>query len=322
MGRYIVRRLAWAILVMVLVSFLTYVIYVVMPPLDPTEIFTHGQRTQRASQLIREQFGLNRSLWGQYTTFARHLFLGDRWGWPGLGYSFYTRSSLRPILLGRMVITAQLVGGAALVWLGLGIPVGILSALHPRSVRDRLAMGAALVAVSTPVFWLGLLFLYVFWYRLRWAPGTGYTPIGTFGFWSWLGHWILPWTVLAVLFAAFYARMSRANMIEVLGEDFIRTARGKGLSERRVTMVHALRASVTPLITMFGMDVGTLLGGAIITERVFNLQGMGSYAVDSVTRGDLFALADISLMAAFFITIMNLIVDVMYAALDPRVRYR
>jgi peptide/nickel transport system permease protein len=321
MGRYIVKRLAWTILVMLFVSFLTYVIYVVMPSADPTEIFTHGQRTARASLLMREQFGLNRSLWAQYATFTTHVFLGDRWGWPGLGYSFYTRSSLRPILLGRMVITAQLVAGAALVWLGLGISAGILSALHPRSVRDRLAMGFSLVAISTPVFWLGLLFLYVFWYRLRWAPDSGYAPIGTFGFWAWLAHWILPWIVLALLFAAFYARMSRANMIEVLGEDFIRTARGKGLSERRVTM-HAMRASVTPLVTMFGMDVGTLLGGAIITERVFNLQGLGSYAVDSVTRGDLFALADISLIAAFFITIMNLVVDILYAALDPRVRYR
>jgi peptide/nickel transport system permease protein len=170
------------------------------------------------------------------------------------------------------------------------------------------------------VFWLGLMFLYIFWFKLKIASGTGYISIGT-SFLSWLNHLIMPWVVLALLFAAFYARMSRGNLIETMTEDYIRTARAKGLSETRVVMKHGLRASLTPVVTMFGMDLGSLLGGAIITETVFNLQGLGRLAVDSVNQLDLYALLDITILAAFFVTMANLIVDIVYAYLDPRVRY-
>jgi peptide/nickel transport system permease protein len=170
------------------------------------------------------------------------------------------------------------------------------------------------------VFFVGPLALYVFWYKLQWLPGTGFYPISD-GLGEWFAHMIMPWTVLALAFAATYARMSRANLIERMGEDYIRTARAKGLSERRVVLKHGLRSSLTPLVTMLGLDLGGLLGGAIITETVFNLPGIGQYAVQSVFSADFYAILDVTIIAAFFVTMANLVVDVVYAFLDPRVRY-
>jgi peptide/nickel transport system permease protein len=181
-------------------------------------------------------------------------------------------------------------------------------------------MGFALFGVSAPVFWLGLMALFIFWQHLHWTLGTGYVAV-THNPGEWFGHMILPWCVLALLFAAFYARMVRGNLLETLGEDYIRTARAKGLSERKVIGKHALRASLTPVITMFGMDFGLLLGGAIITESVFNLPGLGQYVVNAVRGGDLPTVLDVTVIAALGVTFMNLIVDVVYAFLDPRVRY-
>jgi peptide/nickel transport system permease protein len=182
-------------------------------------------------------------------------------------------------------------------------------------------MGFALFGVSTPVFFLGPVMLYIFWFKLGWLPGSGFYPISQYGFTEWFLHMIMPWTVLALAYAAFYARMTRGNLIEAMGEDYIRTARAKGLSERRVVMKHGLRASLTPIVTILGLDLGGLLGGALITETVFNLQGLGNYAVRSVFAGDLYAILDVTLIAAFFITFANLVVDIIYAFLDPRVRY-
>ena len=320
MGRYIIRRLIWVIFVLLFVSLLTYLIFFIMPPTDPAVNFAGRQPTKETIEEVRRQFGLDKPWYVQYGLFVKRIFLGDEYGWPGLGFSFNTRSALKPIILDRMIVTLQLALGAAVVWLALGIPIGILSALKPRSIFDRIAMGFALFGVSAPVFWLGLIFLYVFWFKLRIAAGTGYYPIGE-GFFTWLNHFIMPWIVLALLFAAFYARMSRGNLIETMGEDYIRTARAKGLPERRVVLKHGLRASLTPVVTMFGMDLGTLLGGAVITETVFNLQGLGRYAISSVFDGDLYAIVDVTLIAAIFIVLMNLLVDVIYAFLDPRVRY-
>ena len=181
-------------------------------------------------------------------------------------------------------------------------------------------MGFALFGVSAPVFWLGLVGLYIFWYKLQIAPGTGYFPLGEDPF-QWFVHMLMPWFVLALLFAAFYARMVRGNMIEVMSEDYIRTARAKGLSERTVVVRHGLRSGLTPIVTMFGLDFGQLIGGAIVTERVFNLPGLGSYTVQAVGRGDLPVVLGITVFAALGITIMNLLVDIAYAYLDPRVRY-
>ncbi len=320
MIRYIIRRLMWVFVTLLIITFITYVIFFVMPPTDPAVNFAGKQPTPELVAQVKEQFGLDKPLLIQYGGFVQRIFTGDEWGWPGLGFSFTTRSELKPIIFDRMLVTIQLAIGAAIMWLLIGIPIGILSALKPRSVFDRAAMGFALFGVSAPVFFVGPVALYIFWFKLQWLPGTGFVPF-TDSPSQWFLHMIMPWTVLALAFAAFYARMSRANLIEKMGEDYIRTARAKGLSERRVVLKHGLRASLTPLVTLLGLDLGGLLGGAIITETVFNLPGIGNYAVQSVFSGDLYAILDVTLIAAFFITFANLIVDVVYAFLDPRVRY-
>jgi peptide/nickel transport system permease protein len=321
MGRYIVRRLIWVVFVLLVITFISYFIFFVMPSTDPAIIFAGRQPTPDLVAEVRHQFGLDHPWPVQYALFVKRIFLGDEYGWPGLGFSFNTRSPLKPIIFDRLLVTMQLALGAAVVWLLVGIPIGILSALKPRSIFDRLAMGFALFGVSAPVFFLGPLFLYLFWFKLGILPGSGYYAIGVYGVWPWFSHFIMPWTVLALLYAAFYARMTRANLIETMGQDYIRTARAKGLSERSVILKHGLRASLTPVVTMFGLDLGGLLGGAFITETVFNLPGLGAYAIKSVGSGDLYAILDITIIAGFFITFMNLIVDVLYAFLDPRVRF-
>ena len=321
MGRYIGRRALWAVVVLVIMTTITFVIYFVMPPnASVYESFTHGAETTRASELTKESLGLDRPMIVQYGLFMKHLFLGDRFGWPGMWMSFQTRTALKPIIASRAIVTIQLALGAALIWLLIGIPLGVVSALKPRSKADRLSMGFALVAASTPVFFLGLAVLYVLWFKLGIIPGAGYVSMAD-GFLPWLGHMITPWFVLAMLFAAYYARMSRASMIEALGEDYVQTARGKGLSERRVIFRHAFRSAMLPLVTMFGMDLGALFGGAVITETVFNLPGLGAYSVQAVHHADLYAVLDITVVVAISITLMNLLVDIAYAWLDPRIRY-
>jgi peptide/nickel transport system permease protein len=321
MGRYIIRRLLWVALVLLVIVLITYTIFFVLPSTDPAITFAGKQPTPEHVAEVRRQFGLDKPLLVQVGLFIKRVFMGDQYGWPGLGFSFYTRSALKPIILSRMSVTIQLAVGAALTWLLFGIPIGILSALRPRSLFDRLAMGFALIGVSAPVFFLGPVFLYIFWFKLGVAPGSGYYSIGQYGVVPWFQHFIMPWVVLALLYAAFYARMTRANLIETMGQDYIRTARAKGLSESRVVLRHGLRASLTPLVTMFGLDFGALLGGAFITETVFNLPGIGAYAIKSVFSGDFYAILDVTLIAAFFITIANVVVDIVYAFLDPRVRY-
>lgn len=321
MLRYIVRRLLWVFVTLLLITLITYLIFFVMPPTKPEVNFAGKQPTPELVAEVRRQFGLDKPVIVQYGLFAKRIFLGDEYGWPGLGFSFTTRDALKPIIFDRLLVTLQLAIGAAILWLLVGIPIGILSALRPRSVFDRAAMGFALFGVSTPVFFLGPVLLYIFWFKLGWLPGSGFYSIGQYGFEEWFMHMIMPWSVLALAFAAFYARMTRGNLIEAMGEDYIRTARAKGLSERRVVMKHGLRASLTPIVTILGLDLGALLGGALITETVFNLPGLGAFAVKSVFSGDLYAILDVTLIAAFFITFANLVVDVVYAFLDPRVRY-
>ena len=320
MTRYIIRRLLWVGLVVVLIVFLAYVIFFLMPPVDPARAFAGKRPTPEVLETLREQFGLDRPFYVQFGLFVKRLAFGDEYGWPGFGFSYATRSPVREELFQRALVTIQLSLGAAVVWLLMGIPIGILSAIKRRTFVDRFAMGFALFGVSAPVFWLGLMFLYIFWQKLGIAAGTGYVPFGENPL-TWLNHMIMPWVVLALLFAAFYARMVRGNLIETMGEDYIRTARAKGLSERRVIVRHGLRASLTPVVTMFGLDVGTLLGGAIITETVFNMPGLGTYVVRSVFQGDLPATLGVVVLGALAVSVMNLIVDIVYAYLDPRVRY-
>jgi peptide/nickel transport system permease protein len=319
-ARYVVRRLLWVILVVLVVTLVTFAIFFVMPPSDPAVAFAGKQPTPELIAEARHQFGLDKPLYYQYGLFVKHLFLGDQYGWPGLGFSYNDRVPVKDQLFERAGVTFQLAAGGAIVWLLLGIPIGIISALRPRSPVDRAAMGFALFGVSAPVFWLGLMFLLIFWQKLGIAPGTGYVPFRENPA-QWFGHLIMPWIVLALLYAAFYARMVRANLIETMGEDYIRTARAKGLAERAVVGKHGLRASLTPVVTMFGVDFATLLGGAVITETVFNLPGMGAWAVQAAYSADLPVVLGVTVIAAFLIAFFSLIVDIVYAYLDPRVRY-
>jgi peptide/nickel transport system permease protein len=320
MWRYIVRRLLWAAVVVLVITFLTFLIFFVMPPTDPSLLFAGKAPTPQIIAEVRRQFGLDKPLYAQYGSWVARFFTGDQYGWPGLGFSFATRSSIRDLLFDRLPNTIQLAVGAALVWLCIGIPIGIVSAVKRRSLLDRLSMLFALFFVSAPVFWLGQLALYFFWFKLRWSPGSGYQPLSA-GFGAWFGHMILPWIVLAMLFAAFYARMTRGNMLETMGQDYIRTARVKGLPEWKVILKHGLRSSLTPVVTLLGVDLGGLIGGAVITETVFNLQGVGQWAVQSVFTGDIPAILAVVFVAALTVTLLSLVVDIVYAYLDPRVRY-
>lgn len=320
MGRYIARRLLWVVLVVVLVTFFTFVIFFVIPPIDPAILFAGRAPSERLIAQVREAFGLDQPFWVQYGLFLKRIFLGDEYGWPGFGLSFVTRSPIREQFLDRTFVTAQLAIGGAVVWLVLGVFIGITSALKRGQWQDRVSMGFALFGVSAPVFWLGLMALYIFWEKLHWLPGTGYVPLSEDPS-QWFLHFLLPWVVLALLFAAFYARMVRGSLLESFGQDWMRTARAKGLSERKVVYKHGLRASLTPVVSMFGVDLGTLLGGAIITETVFNLPGLGTYVVRSVQSGDIPVIMDVVVFAGLAVALMSLIADILYAMLDPRVRY-
>jgi peptide/nickel transport system permease protein len=320
MWRYIVRRLLWLVVVLLVITAVTYVMFFVLPSVNPAVMFAGKQPTPAVVAQLKQEFGLDRPVWEQYLLFLRHVLLGDQYGWPGLGFSFVTRTSVKSLIASRLVVTTTLAVGAAIVWLAIGLPVGIVSAVRPRTILDRVAMGTALFFVSAPVFWLGLVCLWLFWYKLGIAPGTGYYSPSQYGLFAWLEHMIMPWIVLALGYAAFYARMMRGRLAEAMGEDFIRTARAKGIPEGRVIFLHGVRASLTAVVTMFGMDLGALFGATIITEIVFNLQGIGQLAVSSVFTGDLPVILAVTLVASFAITLANVLVDVTYAYLDPRVR--
>jgi peptide/nickel transport system permease protein len=320
MTGYIVRRLIGVVVVLLVITAVTFTIFFVMPSVNPAVMFAGKQPTPELIAQVKHEFGLDKPAWQQYLLFVKHVFLGDRYGWPGFGFSFVTRESVRSQLWGRIIVTATLAFGAALLWLAIGVPIGIISAIKEGSLLDKASMGVALFFVSAPVFWIGLMFLWLFWFKLGIAAGTGYYGPTQYGVFTWLDHMLLPWIVLALVEAAWYARMTRAGLLETMNEDYIRTARAKGLPERTVVLKHGLRASLVPVVTMFGMDLGLLFSGAIIVETVFNLQGIGQWAVQSVFTGDLPVILAVTLVASFAITIMNLLVDIAYAYMDPRVR--
>jgi peptide/nickel transport system permease protein len=241
-----------------------------------------------------------------------------------LGYSFYHDQSVNSILAAAFPITLSLVIGSAILWVVMGVLSGVISAVRSRSLADRAFTGLALFFYSMPTFVLGLLFLLFFYFELTihglaLFPGSGYTPFTTNPF-EWFRGLILPWFTLALVSAATYTRLTRGSMLDVMGEDYIRTARAKGLTERRVIFRHSLRAALTPIVTQFGLDVGILLGGAVITEQVFALPGLGFTAVQAITQQDLPVIIGVVIVAATAVVIANIVVDAFYAVLDPRVR--
>jgi peptide/nickel transport system permease protein len=264
----------------------------------------------------------------QYGRFAKSIILGADYSTgpttvhcpaPCFGYSFLTQNPVWPDLTDRLTVTISLAIGGALIWLLAGVATGVLSALRKGSFFDRAAMGVALAGVSLPIFFTGLLSLSIFSYGLGWtAPGGSYEPF-TSNPAQWAHDLLLPWITLAFLFSASYARLTRAGMLETMSEDYIRTARAKGLPERTVVFKHGLRSALTPILTIFGLDLGLLLGGAILTESTYSLPGIGKYAVDAIKTNDLPKVLGVTLVASIFIIAANLIVDIVYAVIDPRV---
>jgi len=310
------------ILVLFVVSLLTFLIFVKLPAGDPARRAVGRTTTPEQIEAARVAFGLDKPIWVQYGRFAKGLI-----PWPGLFLSedvYYSYGNFVPVkeeIFRRLPVTVTLAVGAAILWLLLGIPIGIVSAIKRGTFWDRAGMLFALIGVSLPVFWLGQLLLYFFWFKLQVAPASGLEINATI--WESIasGRFILPWITLSVTSAAFYARMVRGNLIETMSEDYIRTARAKGLGERRVIFRHGLRGALTPVVTMLGLDLGGLLGGAFITETLFALPGIGQLAVKSIETQDFPMVMGVTVLGALFIAFANLIVDVVYAFLDPRVRY-
>ena len=317
------------------VSVVTFAIFFLVPRLAGATADDMASRyagkTANAAQLheLAQKLGFLDPIYVQYGRFAKAILLGADYNTgpvtvhcpaPCFGYSFLTQNPVWPDLTDRLAVTVSLAIGAAILWAVSGVAVGLLSALRKGSIFDRSAMAIALAGVSLPIFFTGLLSLAIFSYKLHWtAPGGAYTPF-TQNPMQWAHDLLLPWVTLAFLFSAAYARLTRAGMLETMGEDYIRTARAKGLPERTVVFRHGLRAAVSPILTIFGLDLGLLLGGAILTESTYSLPGIGKYAVDAIVSNDLPKVLGVTLVGAFFIIFANLVVDLLYAVIDPRVR--
>jgi peptide/nickel transport system permease protein len=332
---YIIRRLIAAAALLVLVSMITFSIFYLVPrwagasPETLATRYVGRAATADTVHLTAVRLGFYDPIWVQYGHWAKSVVTGSNFDMgaetvhcpaPCLGYSFITRQPVWPELLERMPVTLSLAAGAALLWATFGIAIGVLSALRRGSVFDRAAMTVALGGVSLPIFFTGLVSLAFLSYRWHiFATGGSYTPLlQNPALWAY--DLLLPWATLALLFSAQYARLTRAGMLETMNEDYIRTARAKGLPERTVVVKHGLRGALTPLLTIFGLDLGLLLGGAVLTEKTFSLNGLGKYAYDGIIANDLPKVLGVTLLAGFFIVIANLVVDLLYAVVDPRVR--
>ena len=319
MTRYILGRLLWMCVLLFVVSLLTFVVFYLLPSADPAVLRAGRFPTEEVVAGIRESLGLDRPWYVQYGEFLKNLLFHF-----DFGFSYQTNESVRVTIIERLPATISLALGGLVVWMTVGIGVGVISSTRPGTVIDRTAMGAALVAISAPVYWLGLVALYLFANDIGLIPifpgQNSYVPL-TDDPWGWFTSLLLPWVVLASTFAAVYARLLRSTMLETLSQDYIRTARAKGLGPRRVVLRHGLRSAITPIITLAGLDLGAILGGAILTESVFNIPGIGRLAYESILEADLPMIQGTVLFGAFFIVVANLVVDVLYAFLDPRVRY-
>ena len=327
MTGYVIRRVLTGLLILVLLSMFTFVLFAALPA-DPAALTCGKSCTPAVIEANRVRLGLDMPLWQQYWEFVRGLFMGRTFGSgtatfecpaPSLGYSFRKGECVTELIMSRLPVTAYLTLGAFVIWITAGVTLGIYSALHRGRWQERLTMGGALIGYSFPTFFIGLLALFFIVIKWQLLPYPSYVspfvnPV------QFLQTMILPWMTLAVVYAAFYIRLTRNQMLETLGEDYIRTARAKGLPERTVIRKHALRAGLTPIVTAAGLDLAILMGGAIVTESVFTLPGIGRLAIDSVLDADLPVITATVLIAGSFIVIMNVIVDLLYAVIDPRVR--
>jgi peptide/nickel transport system permease protein len=317
--RYLVRRTLWAAVLFVAVTAVTYILFFLVPT-DPARQACGQRATRTCIDLATEQLGLDRPITIQYARFMQRLVIHR-----DLGRSFINRQSVNEIVLDAAPVTASLVLGGAVLWLLVSIPAGILSALRPRSLLDRTTMLGVLIGVSAHPVWIGLILAYVVGFRLGWTPITGYcdffspsTDCG--GAVDWAHSMLLPWATFILLFAASYTRMIRATVMENLTEDYVRTARAKGAPERQVMRSHVLRNSMLPIVTLLGLDIGLALGGAIFTETVFSLPGLGQTALQAFAQFDLPTIQGIVVFGTVSIIVVTLLVDLLYAWIDPRIR--
>ncbi|WP_433176145.1 ABC transporter permease [Actinoallomurus sp. CA-150999] len=329
MARYLAGRIAGLVLILFLICLFTFLIFFKLSP-DPALMICGKTCTPDRVLQIRTSLGLDKPFLTQFSDFLGGLFAGRDYGSganlvhcpaPCLGYSFQTNQSVWQMVLDRLPVSATVAVGAAVLWLVIGVSAGLLSAVKEGTWWDRAAMGLALGGASIPNYVLALALQYVLVVKLQILPfpsAVGFTddPVG------WFESYLMPWIVLATMYSCLYARLTRSNVIETLAENFMRTARAKGLPPGLVLRRHALRPALTPITTIFGMDFAALLGGALITEKVFGLNGVGKMAADSIAKNDQPVIMAVTLLAAFFVVVGNVVVDLVYTGLDPRVRIR
>ncbi|MFJ9348836.1 ABC transporter permease [Streptomyces sp. NPDC101237] len=327
---YLIRRLFAAAVMLVVIVMVVFGIFFLVPKwagVDIAASFVGKQADPAAVEAVRQKLGLSDPIYSQVWEFFKGIFAGRTYSGGGdvthcaapcFGYSFRSEQAVWPVLTDRFPVTLGLALGAAVLWLIFGVAAGVLSALKRGTIWDRGAMVVALAGVSLPIYFTGLLSLAIFAFGLKWIDAQ-YVPLDQ-SIGGWFGGMILPWITLAFLYAAMYARITRATMLEILGEDYIRTARAKGLKEQTVIGKHAMRSTMTPILTMLGMDLGALIGGAILTESTFNLPGLGRAVLDAIRNQDLPIILGVTLITSLAVLIANLVVDILYAVIDPRVR--
>ena len=313
MARFVVRRLVSMFLVMFAVSVLVFTIFNVIPNGDPAVRMAGKQPTEEQIDEIREAWGFDENIFVQYGTTMRKLFTGDM-------ISYTTQLDVVDEIIKGIPRTLSLAIGAALIWMIFGVGLGLYTAMRAGRISDTLLTVLALIGISMPVFWVGAVMKYYLGFELELFPNGGYVPL-TENPLDWAYHLILPWAALSVLFIGVYSRVLRSNVLDTINEDYVRTARAKGISERRVLLRHVLRNSVIPVVTLWGLDFAVVIGGgAILTETVFGLQGVGQYAADSIGQLDVPPILAVTMFGAFFVVFVNALVDIGYAALDPRIR--
>src|ERR671939_784976 len=319
MIRYLVRRMLWAAVLFVAVTLVAYVLFFLIPN-NPARLVAGQAATNAEITRVEHFLGTDRPVYVQYAKFLDRLIIHQN-----LGFSFANRESVNSLVGNAAPVTASLVFGGAVFWMLLALPIGILSALRPRSLLDRSSMAFVLVGISAHPIWIGLIFAYIFGFRLHWTPITGYcdfinpsTECG--GPVQWAYHMVLPWATFAILFAALYVRMIRANVLDTMNEDYVRTARAKGAPESMVLRSHILRNALLPVVTMLGMDISLALGGAVFTETVYSLPGLGKTAITGLNFNDIPTVEGVIVFATLAIIVFNLVVDLLYAWIDPRIR--
>jgi peptide/nickel transport system permease protein len=327
--RYLARRVLSVVLVLLIVTAATYALFFLLPS-DPARLSCGKPCTPGQLDQVRALLGYDRSVPVQYLDFLRGIVAGRTYGngvaavhcpVPCFGYSFPQGRTVTDLIMERFPVTLSIALGASVLWLLMGVAAGVISALRRGTWVDRLVTVAALGGVSAPTFLVGLLGILIFGFQLNVLPVNGYVPL-TQNPAEWAFHLILPWCTLAFVFAAIYARLTRTQMLDVLSEDYIAVARAKGLSRRRIIDHHALRAALPPVVTLFALDLGGLLGGAVITEKVFGMQGLGALLIDAVGSSDLPVVVGCTVVAGFLIVLANLVVDLLHGYLDPRVSYQ